>query len=211
MDCYNQMNTQTLIDAVNNATSAPTLLKSVQALAAQKDPEAIPTLIAVLGYNNPGAAVAAVDGLVALGEVVVPELLKQVDGYNYGARAWAVRVFAAIGDPRALDLLITSALEDFSPSVRRAAAKGLGNILWEQLPPQDIPNAQQKVLDSLFLTLTDGEWVVRYAGVVGLESLGKSNANLMESIKTKLTQIKAEESEITIRARIDLALVNFVQ
>jgi phycocyanobilin lyase beta subunit len=207
MDYYNNMNTQTLIEAVNNATSAPTLLKSVQALAAQQDPAAIPTLIVVLGYNNPGAAVAAVDGLIALGEVVVPELLKQVDGYNYGARAWAVRVFAGIGDPRALDLLITCALEDFSPSVRRAAAKGLGNMRWSQLPPQDIPNAQQKVLDSLFLTLTDGEWIVRYAAVVGLESLGKSNPNLMESIKTKLTQIKAEESETTIQARIDLALV----
>lgn len=204
------MNTQSLIDAVNKATSALTLLKSVQALAAQQDPAAISTLIAVLGYNNPGAAVAAVDGLISLGRVVVPQLLEQVDGYNYGARAWAVRVFAGIGDPRALDLLITSALEDFSPSVRRAAAKGLGNILWSQLPPQDIAKAQQKVLDSLFLTLNDGEWIVRYAGVVGLESLGKSNPTLIESITTKLTEIKQQEPEITIKSRIDLALVNFV-
>jgi phycocyanobilin lyase beta subunit len=117
--------TQGLIEAVNNATSAITLLKAVQALAAQQDPEAITTLIAVLGYNNPGAAVAAVEGLIALGQVVIAPLLEQVDDYNYGARAWAVRVFAGIGDPKALDLLMTSALEDFSPSVRRAATKGI--------------------------------------------------------------------------------------
>ena len=199
--------TQSLIEAVNNATSAITLLKAVQALAAQQDPDAITTLITVLGYNNPGAAVAAVEGLVALGQVVIVPLLEQVDEYNYGARAWAVRVFAGIGDPRALDLLMTSAVEDFSPSVRRAAAKGLGNILWSQLLPEEIPLSKQKVLNTLFVTLTDPEWIVRYAGVVGLESLAKSNQSLIESISTKLTQVKQQEAEITINARIDLALI----
>jgi phycocyanobilin lyase beta subunit len=118
-----------------------------------------------------------------------------------------VRVFAGIGDPRALDLLMTSAVEDFSPSVRRAAAKGLGNILWSQLLPEKIPLSKQKVLNTLFLTLTDPEWIVRYAGVVGLESLAKSNQSLIESISTKLTQVKKQEAEITINARIDLALI----
>jgi len=105
--------------------------------------------------------------------------------------------------------LMTSALEDFSPSVRRAAAKGLGNILWSQLPPKEIPLGEQKVLNTLFQTLKDPEWIVRYAGVVGLESLGNSNQSLIEDISTKFTEVKKQESEITINARIDLALTTF--
>ena len=101
--------THQLIQAVEDADSADGLLSAVEALADACDPEAIPTLIAVLGYNNPGAAVAAVDGLIALGETAIPSLLELIDTYNYGARAWAVRACAGIGDPRTLDLLLTSA------------------------------------------------------------------------------------------------------
>ena len=71
---------------------------AVRELAAATDPDAIPTLIKVLAYNNPGAAVAAVDGLVALGSTAVPTLLELIDGYNYGARAWAIR--GAVSDWR---------------------------------------------------------------------------------------------------------------
>lgn len=198
--------TPALIEAVATASSAKSLFQSVQALAAQKDPEAIPTLIAVLGYNNPGAAVAAVEGLVNLGTIVVPELLEQIDGYNYGARAWAVRVFARIGDPQALDLLIDSALQDFSQSVRRAAAKGLGNITWSQLPQAEISQAQDRVFATLVQTLKDGEWVVRYAGIVGLESLALNAPDLTNKIANHLETVTLEESEVALRARIDLAL-----
>ena len=88
-----------LIEAVNQADSADLLLKTVEDLAEAKNRAAIPTLVEVLGFNNPGAAVAAVDGLIQIGEPVVPYLLDNLDGYNYGARAWATRVFAGIGDP----------------------------------------------------------------------------------------------------------------
>ncbi len=95
-----------LIDAVNRADSADLLLKTVEDLAKVADESAIPTLVEVLGFNNPGAAVAAVDGLIEIGEPAVPYLLHNLDGYNYGARAWATRVFAGVGDPSALDLLL---------------------------------------------------------------------------------------------------------
>ncbi|HLO48947.1 MAG TPA: HEAT repeat domain-containing protein, partial [Kamptonema sp.] len=80
-----------LIRAVETADSAAGLLNAVKALAETNSESAIPTLIAVLGYNNPGAAVAAVDGLIQIGEPAVLPLLEQLDGYNYGARAWAIR------------------------------------------------------------------------------------------------------------------------
>ncbi|PZV09727.1 MAG: phycocyanobilin lyase, partial [Leptolyngbya sp.] len=57
-----------LIRAVEAADSSKSLQEAVQNLAAARLEGAIPTLIAALSYNNPGAAVAAVDGLIQLGE-----------------------------------------------------------------------------------------------------------------------------------------------
>ena len=202
-----------LIDAVNQADSANLLLETVEDLAEAGDRSAIPTLVEVLGFNNPGAAVAAVDGLIRIGEPVVPYLLENLDGYNYGARAWATRVFAGIGDPTALDLLLKAAVSDFSQSVRRAAAKGLGSIIWSKLPAEEAILAQQKVLETLILATEDGEWVVRYAAVVGLESLGKTLAQSQPELLLKITnrfqELIQDEPEAAIRARIEYAMARF--
>ena len=53
--------TQELILAVEQADSPARLVAAVRNLAAAVDEAGISTLIAVLGYNNPVAAVAAVD------------------------------------------------------------------------------------------------------------------------------------------------------
>lgn len=203
---------QQLIEAVNKADSADLLLKTVEDLAETADSAAIPTLVEVLGFNNPGAAVAAVDGLIEIGESAVPYLLQNLDDYNYGARAWATRVFAGIGDPAALDLLLEAAVSDFSQSVRRAAAKGLGNILWSKLPPTEVIPAQKAVLNTLLLATEDGEWVVRYAAIVGLEALAanlaKTQPELRSKIFTKFEQLISSEPEAAIQARIKYALEN---
>ena len=199
-----------LIDAVNKADSADLLLETVENLAEAVDEAAIPTLVEVLGFNNPGAAVAAVDGLIQIGEPAVPYLLHNLDDYNYGARAWATRVFAGIGDPLALDLLLEAAVADFSQSVRRAAAKGLGSILWSKLPEVQRPVAQQKVLQALLQATEDGEWVVRYAAIVGLESLAKTLADsqpeLLSKINARYSELMENEPEAAIRARIKQAM-----
>lgn len=204
---------QQLIDAVNKADSVDLLLETVEKLAEANEQDAIPTLVEVLGFNNPGAAVAAVDGLIRIGEPVVPYLLANLDGYNYGARAWATRVFAGIGDPSALDLLLKAAVADFSQSVRRAAAKGLGSIIWSKLPTEEVIPAQQKVLKALLLATEDGEWVVRYAAVVGLESLAQTLATnqpeLLSDIAIKFQELIDNESETVVRARIEYALQKF--
>ena len=119
-----------LIRAITVADTPSQMVTAVKNLAATKDPAAIPTLIAVFGYNNPEAAIVAAAALTQLGEIAVPQLLDQIDDYNYGARAYSIRTLAAIADPRALSVLIDTALTDFAPSVRRAAAKGLGNLQW---------------------------------------------------------------------------------
>ena len=199
-----------LIEAVNQADSADLLLETVEDLAATGDRAAIPTLVEVLGFNNPGAAVAAVDGLISIGEPVVPYLLTNLDDYNYGARAWATRVFAGIGDPAALDLLLKAALTDFSQSVRRAAVKGLGSINWSKLADSEISAAQQKVIETLLLATEDGEWVVRYAAIVGLSalatSLASSQPQLLSRIRAKFQELIKSEAEPAICARIKYAM-----
>jgi phycocyanobilin lyase beta subunit len=197
------------IAAVEKADSSQGLLDAVKALVALRHEASIPTLIDILRYNNPGAAVAAVDGLIELGEASVPYLLNNLDGYNYGARAWAIRAFAGIGDPSGLDLLLESASTDFSLSVRRAAAKGLGSMRWSKLSPEKILPAQQEALKTLLIVVKDGEWVVRYAAVVGLQELFQSTietqADFQGQILQCLEDLLVNEPEIAVRARAKLA------
>ena len=198
---------ETLIIAVEKADSANQLLTAVENLAAAKSEAAIPTLTDVLRYNNPGASVAAVDGLIAIGKAAVPYLLANLDGYNYGARAWATRALAGIGDVRGLDLLLEAAVSDFSFSVRRGAARGLGNIIWSDLEESLVSEAQKAVFAALEKLLQgDPEWVVRYAAIVGLEGLGTAAAAFRRAIRELLGQIRETEAEIVVRLRADQAL-----
>jgi phycocyanobilin lyase beta subunit len=160
------------IAAVRQADSALALLRATQELARCADASAAPVLVEVLGFNNPGAAVAAVDGLINLGEAAVEALL-QLDPDNYGARAWAVRALAGIGDVRGLDLLVDALGTDVAASVRRAAARGLGSLRLEELETDHRQRVQDCCLQALMAATGDGEWVVRYAVVVGLECLGQ--------------------------------------
>jgi len=158
------------ITALQQADSAQDLLRATQELAASADASAAPVLVEVLGFNNPGAAVAAVEGLISLGTVAVEALL-QLDPENYGARAWAVRALAGIGDVRGLELLLDALGSDVAASVRRAAAKGLGQLQLTELPPAQQQEVQRQCLGALLAATSDGEWVVRYAVAVGLELL----------------------------------------
>ncbi|MEA5624266.1 HEAT repeat domain-containing protein [Nostoc sp. UHCC 0251] len=200
---------QILIRAVEEADSSDRLLDAVQELAAAEIEEAVPTLIAALGYNNPGAAVAAVDGLIAIGEAAVQPLLQLIDDYNYGARAWAIRALAGIGDLRALDTLLEAAKTDFSLSVRRAAARGLGTLRWHQVPPEKLESIQTQVLEALLLISQDPEWVVRYAAVTSLETLAIAIAVTLPDqasrIKDQLQQMLDTDVDLGVRTRVKFA------
>lgn len=200
---------QTLILAVDQADSSTRLLEAVQNLASAGTVDAVPVLITALGYNNPGAAVAAVDGLIRLGDAAVVPLLEQLDGYNYGARAWAVRALAGIGDPRGLDILLSAAKNDFAMSVRRAATRGLGTINWEKLDPNAKQSAQFQVLEALLQVSHDHEWVVRYAAVLSLQSLAITVADThpdwLAQIQSHLNHLSQSDESLTIRARVQFA------
>jgi phycocyanobilin lyase subunit beta len=207
------MSIDSLIRAVEAADSSSLLVAAMEDLAATHHLEAIPTLIAALSYNNPGAAVTAVDGLIQIGEPAVAPILDQLDGHNYTARSWAIRALAGIGDPRGLVPLLGAATADFALSVRRAAAKGLGSMKWHWFPADLLEIAQEEALEALlFVAQQDDEWVVRYAAVAGLQNLagaitsGESKsieyaAGWQAQIQAALRTIMAEDSVLAVCAR----------
>lgn len=194
--------TADLIRAVEQADTPPRLLAAVKTLAKAQDEAGIPTLIAVLGYNNPVAAEIAIDGLIQLGSASVQPLITLLDEYNYGARAYSIRALAAIADPRALDVLLAAAT-DFAPSVRRAAAKGLGGLHWDQLDSSLRSTAQTQAIETLSSIAQDADWSIRYAAIVGLQGLA-SVPDLRESIDLVFAQI-AQDADAAVRARVALA------
>jgi phycocyanobilin lyase beta subunit len=199
-----------LIQAVEEADSSKLLLEAVQNLAAARLEGAIPILIEALSYNNPGAAVASVDGLILLGSASVPPLLELLDMHNYTARAWAIRALAGIGDPRGLVTLLGVATADFAMSVRRAAVKGLGTMKWHWFPDELRDVAQEEALEALlFVAQQDEEWVVRYASVVGLQSLAIAIADThpewRSAIQTQFNIMSCNDEVLAIRGRVWLA------
>ncbi len=196
---------KSLLQAIEDAANATELADAVKALAEEAIPETAPELIRALNYNNPGAAVAAVDGLIAIGEPAVQPLLELLDNYNYGARAWALRALSGIGDPRSLSLLLDTAENDFALSVRRAAAYGLGSIHWERMPTEAVPVAQKQCLNILLKLCRDPEWVVRYAAIAAIEALIQSTPKLLETAQATL-EACLQDTEIAVRARAGLTL-----
>lgn len=199
----------TLLQEIEAASSASALAEAVEALAQTGVPAATKPLIAALGYNNPGAAVAAVEGLIRIGEPAVLPLLSLLDNFNYGARAWAIRALAGIGDPRGLDILLEAASEDFALSVRRAAAHGLGTIRWEGLSVEQQVEGQERCWAVLGGCTQDPEWVVRYAAIAGVQSLSvamlQAQPHVLTNLLTQLEQWQLQETTLAVRARILLA------
>jgi len=201
----------TLMQAVEQADSAEALLRATVALAAVAEPEAAGTLVEVLRFNNPGAAVAAVDGLIAIGDSAVPALL-ELDASNYGARAWAVRALAGIGAVEGLAVLEEALATDVGPSVRRAAARGLGQLRLETLPETVRGTTLLRCLQALEAGSADGEWVVRYAVVVGLERLAlpepaqrSERLGVLPRVHSTLLNLATEASEDTPVVRLRAA------
>ncbi len=204
------MTTELLIQNLHRASSSQELLLATRQLASCGEAAVAPALVEVLGFNNPGAAVAAVEGLIGLGQAAVPPLL-QLDPENYGARAWAVRALAGIGDVRGLDLLVDALGTDVAASVRRAAARGLGNLLLDGLEPAQRREVLERCLEALLAATSDGEWVVRYAVAVGLEALAPAlepdGASLVHLHQGLVALTQAEEANppvVSLRARLAL-------
>ena len=210
-----------LLLAVQTAATADSLVDATRDLAAicsdlpansSDQLTAINCLIELLSANNPGAAVAAVDGLIACKTAAVQPILNNLDEHNYGARAWAVRALAQIGDPRGLAVLQRAIEQDIGPSVRRAAAMGLGRIELAELSPEEKLETMEICLAGLKLGCADGEWIVRYSAVVGLENFSRNSASSFAQACLLLLQARSQEAiEETpvVRLRAAQALAAF--
>jgi phycocyanobilin lyase beta subunit len=217
-----------LIAAVEEADSASQLLRTTRELAHALEnhgrgemgfpppEEALACLVRILGYNNPGAAVAAVEGLTASGPAAVSVLLAGLDDKNYGARAWAVRALAGIGDVRGLDLLEQALADDIGPSVRRAAAIGMGTLRFEPLEGPQRQAVQERALQALQAARHDGEWVVRYAVAAALEKLAlrlpppEQGRDAALATLAPLADMEREEVPVVrLRARLALTRLTF--
>jgi len=154
------------LHTLERATSTPELVRATRAICALNDLEAAKPLVKVLGFNNPAVAAVATQGLIQLGRDIVPTLLLSLDTHNYGARAWVVKVLAALRDPRGLDLLERALQADIAPSVRRSATRGLADL---ELAKDSRDDQLERCFKGLLKAGRDDEWVVRYAAAYGLE------------------------------------------
>jgi phycocyanobilin lyase beta subunit len=191
---------------------AGALANQRRALTQGPPPEAaLSCLVRILGFNNPGAAVAAVEGLIASGPAAVSPLLEGLDAQNYGARAWAVRALAGIGDVRGLELLEQALADDIGPSVRRAAAIGLGTLQVATLAPPERRAVEQRALGGLEQGRGDAEWVVRYAVATALEKLALRLQELEDGRHRAAATLvsladEGQEEVLVVRLRARLAL-----
>lgn len=199
-----------LYQATRDLASA--LANQRRALTQGPPPEAaLSCLVRILGFNNPGAAVAAVEGLIASGPAAVSPLLEGLDAQNYGARAWAVRALAGIGDVRGLELLEQALADDIGPSVRRAAAIGLGTLQVATLAPPERRAVEQRALGGLEQGRGDPEWVVRYAVATALEKLALRLQELEDGRHRAAETLvsladEGQEEALVVRLRARLAL-----
>ncbi|HLO51502.1 MAG TPA: HEAT repeat domain-containing protein, partial [Kamptonema sp.] len=112
-------------------------------------------------------------------------------------------------DPRGLEILLDAAANDFALSVRRAATRGLGTICWQQLPLEQVTEAQLKTCKTLLQASHDPEWVVRYAAVGGLQALVASAATLqpnwLPEVLARFEEIIKTDETLAVRARAMLA------
>ncbi|PLZ47156.1 phycocyanobilin lyase, partial [Fischerella thermalis WC441] len=84
------------------------------------------------------------------------------------------------------------------------AAKGLGNLRFHKLENPQRQQAQAKALQTLMFISQDPDWSIRYAAVVGLQSLAKI-PELQQQILAKFAEILANDTEDSLRARVQLA------
>ena len=166
--------------------------------------QAISCCIDLLKANNPAAALQALRGLIGCGAAAVEPLLNSLDERDYGARAWTVRALSALQDPRGLAVLQRAVANDIGPSVRQAAAYGLGRLQGDE------DNLLQQCLNSLGLACSDGEWSVRYAAVAALEQrLQQALPSELDSQARALLRHRSQQDvddTLVVRLRALLAL-----
>ncbi|MCF2971214.1 HEAT repeat domain-containing protein [Synechococcus sp. Nb3U1] len=185
---------------LEQATSPEALLRVVRALGALGQVEGIPYLIRAFGFNRPAVGEAALEEVLRFGELAVKPLLEQIDGFDYGARAYSVRALARIGHGDAYPFLVEAIVADFAPSVRRAAVRGLGRVVARRPVPD-----QERALVLLQQCLSDSDWGVRYAAVGSLTDLARSGEPLLRPQARAGIQTALDDADPLIPLRAQMS------
>jgi HEAT repeat protein len=112
-----------LLKTLNDSDSAVQQCAAL-ALRGQPVPAAIPQLISALDAEDRLLSRLAGDALIAIGEDAVPALIAVMDDSPHSARLEAARALAAIGDTRAVPVLI-KVLDQDSAIMEHWAEQGL--------------------------------------------------------------------------------------
>ncbi|WP_218080333.1 HEAT repeat domain-containing protein [Anthocerotibacter panamensis] len=152
------MDLSILVAQVEAARDRDELRAALEQLIAARSPEVIPVLVRALRCPDPGICEVIVQGLVSYGPIAVQPLIEHLDDYDYAARHQGIRALVQLADPASFDTFVRGLLEDFAPSVRRAAAGGLARLK----DPRAIP--------ILLRVAKDPDWALRYAVVLALAS-----------------------------------------
>jgi phycocyanobilin lyase beta subunit len=89
---------------------------------------------------------------------------------------------------------------------------GLGHIKLAELSPAEKLETMEICLAGLKLGCADGEWIVRYAAVVGLENFGRTSSSSFAQASFLLLQARSQEGieEVpVVRLRAAQALIAF--
>lgn len=123
--------TAALIALLETTRRPSTRVQAVQQLAAQQDPDAAPTLFALLQESNDPVTIqivtAALAGLQALGAAIAPIVVDALAGPPDERRPFAPLLLASALGKGALEPLVT-ALQDEQIAVRVNAATQLGQL-----------------------------------------------------------------------------------
>jgi len=174
-----------MIEQLEQAQTPQQLRVALENIIATRNPDYLPVLIRSLRCTDSAICDLIVAGLVSFGEAAVPVLLEQLDDHDYAARYQGLRALVELAHPSSFATFVRE-LGHFAPSVRRAAAKGLG-LLGD---PRAIP--------VLITTLDDPDWALRYAVVHALAPF-RREARVQTALQAatqdpeRAVRLKAEE------------------
>ncbi|MBD2438520.1 HEAT repeat domain-containing protein [Nostoc sp. FACHB-110] len=197
------MNEQ-LISQINQAATPEEAITAINAMTVGNNPkiDVINAVITALSHHHPRVRNAAVEALVKLGNCTVKPLIAAYESSgDQGLQAHIIHALAQIGSSAALDLLAevvgTTVANHCQGNVRRIAARGLGKIANSCDDAEVIRRIQEKLIWAL---LTPEDWGLRYAAAVSLQKIATPEA------KTALENAIAQETDIVVRSRVNLAL-----
>ncbi len=215
-----------LVAAMNDRFEDELSVKAAatKALAALRDPTAVPLLIAELERTSEGASRSIAEALVAFGDLSIDPLLRVLSSPTHpSTRVWVARILGRIKDPRATDDLVVR-LHDRDDLLRIAAAEALGLIadaratqpliraMLRDPAPQVRAHAAgsvariegERAVDVLVAALADPDYATRLRALEAFEAIRIKDTSPLESA------LRDPNGDVRRRAALALERVGYL-